>query len=334
MVSAVLPYFGRHETFAPRYGWLKKAIDAVAEDPSIFSAADAPVRLGVGKNMVKAIRYWAYAFKLIEPIEHPRRRGEAVAYQPTPLGRAIFNEDGIDPYVENTATLWFLHWVLHVAPCYAPVWWVLLHELGPRPFHVDDAVAAVKRYAQCVEWRAGTDRTIRRDVQCFLQMYSALPIKRANMEDELASMFRNLGLVHQHSNEQGEYIFNYTDKITLPSELVAFCCIEYLRRRGGAMTITLPELVSEPGSPGVVFKLTVTSLATALSKVSTISKGIKVVDQAGSLQMQILKDPIELMAFLVHAIYHDNVSEEVARNMVRNLSAYINALSENYALAV
>ena len=100
------------------------------------------------------------------------------------------------------------------------------------------------------------------------------------------------------------------------------------------MTITLPELVSEPGSPGVVFKLTVTSLATALSKVSTITKGIKMVDQAGSLQMQILKDPIELMASLVHAIYHDNVSEEVAGNMVRNLSAYINALSENYALAV
>ena len=50
---ACLPTFARHETFQPRYGWIKKAIDAASDDADVFNQPDAVVRLGVGKNMVK-----------------------------------------------------------------------------------------------------------------------------------------------------------------------------------------------------------------------------------------------------------------------------------------
>ena len=51
--------FGRHETFALRYSWLTKGYRAVSAPggSTIFSDEDATVVLGVGKNMVKAIRY-------------------------------------------------------------------------------------------------------------------------------------------------------------------------------------------------------------------------------------------------------------------------------------
>ena len=39
--SPFVTAFARHETFHFRYGWLKKGIDAVAEDPQMFSRADA-----------------------------------------------------------------------------------------------------------------------------------------------------------------------------------------------------------------------------------------------------------------------------------------------------
>lgn len=48
--------FARHETFAPRVGWLHKAYLSVKDDPETFLKEDATVRLGVGKNMVNAIR--------------------------------------------------------------------------------------------------------------------------------------------------------------------------------------------------------------------------------------------------------------------------------------
>ena len=53
--------FGQHMTFAPRFGWLKKAFDGVSKNPEIFGHDDAPKQLGVGKNMVDAIAFWATA---------------------------------------------------------------------------------------------------------------------------------------------------------------------------------------------------------------------------------------------------------------------------------
>jgi hypothetical protein len=45
------PAFARHETFHPRFGWLKKGFDAAVRDQHIFTREEAPVILGVGKNM-------------------------------------------------------------------------------------------------------------------------------------------------------------------------------------------------------------------------------------------------------------------------------------------
>ncbi len=59
--------FAAHQTFHPRFGWLKKGFDAVEKDPTVFSREDAPLVLGVGKNMVEAIRFWSQAFKVIAP---------------------------------------------------------------------------------------------------------------------------------------------------------------------------------------------------------------------------------------------------------------------------
>ena len=55
------PIFARHETFHPRFGWLKKGYDAAVKNNNIFLEEDAAVTLGVGKNMVRSIRYWCSA---------------------------------------------------------------------------------------------------------------------------------------------------------------------------------------------------------------------------------------------------------------------------------
>ena len=59
------PTFSHHETFHLRYGWLKRAYDQVQNDGQIFTRADATVRLGVGKNMVRAIKFWSIASKIL-----------------------------------------------------------------------------------------------------------------------------------------------------------------------------------------------------------------------------------------------------------------------------
>src|SRR5262245_14730679 len=78
--------------FHPRFGWIKKGYDAAAAYPNIFNVPSAPVELGVGKNMVEAIRFWAFATKVITRLPHPQRPRLSV-YTPTRLGRALLDDE-------------------------------------------------------------------------------------------------------------------------------------------------------------------------------------------------------------------------------------------------
>ena len=102
----VTPSFSGHQTFPFRYTWLKKGVDAVTENPAVFSSENASVTLGVGKNMVASIKHWCQVSELIKA--DTRQRGR---FDTTPLGEAIFNNDnGFDPYLDDPATLWLIHW--------------------------------------------------------------------------------------------------------------------------------------------------------------------------------------------------------------------------------
>ena len=92
--------FSGHESFPCRSLWLKKGFDYLSEDGN-FNAPDAVVRLGVGKNMVAAIRFWLKAFGISKNDET------------TALGEYLFHrKDGKDRYLEDLATLWLLHYKL------------------------------------------------------------------------------------------------------------------------------------------------------------------------------------------------------------------------------
>lgn len=90
--------FSGHESFHCRHFWLKKGYDFV-KTQNKFSEPDAVVELGVGKNMVYAIRYWMRAFGLLDEMD-----------ELTNFADFLFGDNGKDPYLENIGTLWLLHW--------------------------------------------------------------------------------------------------------------------------------------------------------------------------------------------------------------------------------
>ena len=86
--------FSGHETFACRYAWLPKALQAIQRDPRVFTDEDeAIVELGVGKNMVRSIRFWVEASGMAKPAQK--------GLEPTKLGLLIFGEKGRDPFIED-----------------------------------------------------------------------------------------------------------------------------------------------------------------------------------------------------------------------------------------
>ena len=98
--------------FPIRYGWLKKAFDAVRDteeqedNRQVFTGPDAIARFGVGKNMVASMRHWATVTGMIA--DDPDHRHISTTH----LGDLIFGEGGLDPYMEHPITAWLLHWHL------------------------------------------------------------------------------------------------------------------------------------------------------------------------------------------------------------------------------
>ena len=96
--------YSGHGTFPCRYTWLPKAVIALKDKPHLFRDVDeAMVDLGVGKQMVRAIRFWVEAAKIAE-------KKEKNNLKVTPLGERLMGANGFDPFMEDSQTLWLIHW--------------------------------------------------------------------------------------------------------------------------------------------------------------------------------------------------------------------------------
>ena len=88
----------RHESFSIREGWIAKGIKNVKEYGNVFALQNATDILGIGTNMVKSLKYWMTATKLIE--EKNRK------IMLSDFG-SIINE--YDPYLEDIFYWWLIH---------------------------------------------------------------------------------------------------------------------------------------------------------------------------------------------------------------------------------
>ena len=185
------PRLSGHETFPVRYGWLKKAYDAVRDTEEsqddnrhVFAGPDAIARFGVGKNMVASMRHWATITGIIG--DDPDRRHIFT----TPLGQQVFSDGGLDPYMENPATAWLLHWNLCGRDANTTWFWAF-HHYPSVSFERDTLVQGIEKLAAERNWTRASVATIRRDVSCFIRTYVAqAPSGSGNYEDALAPIHR------------------------------------------------------------------------------------------------------------------------------------------------
>ena len=284
------PVFARHETFHPRFGWLKKGFDAVVRDPEIFSRKDAHIQLGVGKNMGLSIRYWCMAFKLIEAGEADGQRGLSL---PSEFGRKLLGEGGWDQYLEDPASLWLLHWNLLKSPCQATAWRFIFDEFRKADFTRDDLRRELAAYRDKLVGRI-QDSSLEKDVTCLLRMYVEQPQKKAITEETLDCPFVELGLVQQAGDAQ-HYTFRGGAKANLPAAVITAAALEFVASNSaGQRTVSLTRLAYGRGGPGLAFKLTESAICQAIEDISLKPGGVNLTDTAGLLQMSFHEDPLRL----------------------------------------
>lgn len=284
--------FAGHETFPLRYTWLPKAVQHVERKPSVFQDDDAMVALGVGRNMVRSIRHWGFACGVLE--EDPKKENNRGRYlRPTDLGRELFLKDGWDPYLEDPATLWLLHFELAASPSRATTWYLVFNHYPQPELTKVELVTWLAKLAQERAWARVSPASLRRDVDVFLRTYVPSRASRTvPLEDTLDSPFVELDLIRELGGK-GSYLLQRGDPPTLPNEVFAYGLIKFLRQTGSTSSaIPLHSIAFAPGSPGRVFALTEDALMARLERLEAATNGaIAFHDTAGLRQLLVHRMP-------------------------------------------
>jgi hypothetical protein len=238
--------FSGHETFPLRSGWLKKAVDAVLLDPKVFSSEDAIATFGVGKNMVRSIRHWSV---LAGVIQH--RASSRLEYEATELGQLIFSQKGGDPYFEDEATSWLLHWQIVKNIEQATLWHYLF---GIYRASSIDAATLFPEFKHWLNTRGVTipsDATLKRDFLCIGNSYAPKHSRRS-IEDTLQCPLSGIGLLVR---KDGSIYSSQRHKYALPTLVFGAIVLDYWSRRSDGATLALDVFLREEGSPGMLFML-------------------------------------------------------------------------------
>lgn len=259
------PCFSGHETFPLRYGWLQKAYHAVSGAPSpkdtvhVFRDPEAIARFGVGRNMVGAIRYWAAGAGILNETDE--------GLTTTWLAEMLFGQDGIDPYLEEDASLWLLHWHLAARPRLTSAYW-LFNEFRGGSFVRQDIVTALLTLAQECGWSRVASTTVDRDLQCLLRTY----IGGRGSSDAGDSILAELGLIRPMDKQRSR--LSRGRKPSLPDAVFLFCLNQFWENFSPAQnTMSFENAAYAPRSPGRVFLLDEEDIVERLERLEEVSGG-------------------------------------------------------------
>lgn len=288
--------FSGHETFPFRYGWLKKGVDAIANDPTFFSHERAMIDLGVGKNMVSSIRHWCLAARLIAQGRDSTNRSQFI---PTEIGKAVFSDGGFDPYLEDPGTLWLIHWLIASNLETATTWFWMFSNWNGIEFTKERISYEIQSWLEKYGHKALSDNTLKRDIDCFARTYiHSRQTKSGVIEDTLDCPLVDLRLIAELADGK-TYQFQRGPQVSLPDKILAFALVEFWRASAShAKSIAFEKIAYAPGSPGRIFKLDEDSLASRLENIGRNTEGGFTYDETAGLKQVYKHREVEPLALL------------------------------------
>lgn len=262
--------FSGHDSFHCKSLWLKKGYDFLSQEYN-FNAPDAVAELGVGKNMVNAIRYWLKSF------------GLTINDRLTEIADYLFHsETGRDKYAEDLTTLWLLHYLLvstNIASLYNLLF--LSFQREKREFDKEQLLQFIKRKCDVPEQKnVYNENTVNKDIKVMLQNY-VMPLDLKSLDD-FSALLINLNLIRK--NEDKKYSFNSKSKDDVPSIVLLYALID---QKGNDKTISFDMLQDI----SLLFCMPITELIYAIKQLEKDFPGIIAYnDNSGVRNVQFLKE--------------------------------------------
>jgi hypothetical protein len=239
--------FSGHESFVCRYGWLPKAYRAVQANPQILRGELEAMRaLGIGRNMVKSLQFWAEASGVIEADGNG-------GHQAGPVGRLLFDIEGWDAHLETLESLWLVHWWLSTEASLAA--WHEVFSIGRlQRFDKRQLVDLLAKRGQ-FNARALAASTLEQHAGILLQSYFQ---EERSIDDTSWCPLQDLGLLRAFRSEDGRVSYTATNRapVGLTPRVFAVALVQFIERQESQQqVVSFSEVLRGHYSPGSVFKM-------------------------------------------------------------------------------
>jgi len=302
--------FTGHDTFPLRYGWLYKAVNHLNSGGKLQTSKEeetqqAIIKLGVGKNMVNAIRYWAESADLLSS----KRSQSNIDYFTSENGDYLFNADtGRDPYLEQIGSVWLVHFWLNFNFQHLSAYRYFFNYSHVQHFEKSKLLSDCSSDAKkLVTNDIGNESTLKKDIDCFLNTYSkkfksdAVKKKLTIDEEHFTSPLTELNLVTD--NGGGFYVSDLAERPEIPIEVFIYGLIKFAQvetKDSKINSIDFDSLLTKPCSPGRIFRLSESGLGQKLDEAQEYSKDeVSWIDSLGLRQVKIndeyLSNPLAVL---------------------------------------
>ena len=272
--------FTGHDTFPLRHGWLEKAFHAISsEDKNPFTAEDAIVKFGVGKNMVNAIKHWALATRFIERNDD--------GYTTSKYAQHLLQDD-VDPFIENIGTIWKIHYEFCKKSTNTTPYWIFSY-LNTPAFSREYLEQKLQEFAVENGKTEPAAKTLKTDINVALAMYCRVKSKTTFQEEDISSPLAELNLIRR--TDDNRYTLNTGFKKTLPQNLFISSIVDFWETQNHnngfkSNSIKVDSLLYGPLTPGRIFVLSENELTDRLHDLHLQTDGaLQLSETAGILQI-------------------------------------------------
>lgn len=241
----------KHGSFYLRSGWGTKIIQAVEADNMIFSPAneqEAVDRIGLGRVMIKALRYWADASGLTT--EEKVQGG--IAERRTDLFDLL---EANDRYFQKPGSLLLLHRNIALNEENATAWYWAFNEFDKQAFTKEEFVDGL-HYFLAVNEMSIKKATVDKEFNCFKNTYLAekkFDIKTV-MDEDTYPFFGSLHLLR--INEDKKFEKTYLTKAEMPLHILIYAIAKDNPEESGHRgQVSIDKIMEEKRQVGKYFPM-------------------------------------------------------------------------------